>query len=332
VVGVYKWGVIGCGNIANLFMSSLQGAGNGMVIACAARDIQRAKVFAEEYSIEYAYGDYSSLINNSDIDAVYIATTHNAHYQNVIDCLSNGKHVLCEKPLTVNAKQAERLYQIAKKKSLLLIEAVWTRFLPAIRNLQDELESGVIGEITSIDARFGITGNLDKDHRLKNIHTAGGSLLDLGIYPITIASIVLKEEPCRIQSSVVIGDTGVDERAFMLFDYPNSKHAMLQCSFSHTVVTEAVIGGTLGSICVPNFLGAQEYTIHVNDTASETKHFPYKSGHEFKAEIEEFHRCLDVKEIESNIMPSAVSISVMKIMDDLRKQWGLAYPDALESV
>jgi len=327
-----RWGVIGCGGIASMFMSSMEAAKGGRVLACASRDNARAAQFASEHGIKSAYGDYNALVSNPDIDAVYVATTHNAHYKNVQACLLAGKHVLCEKPITVNAQQAERLYALARDKNVLLVEAVWTRFLPAIVALKAALTRGVIGEVLSLNATFAITGDFSSSHRLKNLATAGGALLDLGIYPITMAHIVFGEAPSKIKSSVVLGETGVDERAFILFDYPGNKHAHLTCSFSHYLPTEAIIGGSEGFIRVPHFLGAKSFSIHKNGHAPETFEYPFSDDQSFTPEIESFHADIANGRIESEQLSAQESVSVMATMDALRAQWSLNYSDDIEAL
>ncbi len=203
-----KWGIIGCGGIAGMFATSLQALENGTLLAGASRTAGRAEEFAEKHGMERVYGSYEALVADPDVEAVYIATTHNLHYENVKLCLEKGKHVLCEKPFTVNAVQAQELIELARAKKLFMMEAVWTRFLPAILKLQELLAAGVIGDVRTVKADFSIWRAFDPENRLWNKALAGGALLDLGIYPITFASIVFGEQPIRIQSSAVIGETG----------------------------------------------------------------------------------------------------------------------------
>lgn len=324
-----KWGVIGCGNIANMFATSLKALGSGSILAGASRTPGRAAEFALKHNAERAYTDYEALAMDPDIDAVYIATTHNFHYENAKLCLKHGKHVLCEKSFTVNANQASELIELASEKGLFLMEAVWTRFLPAIVELQKRLAAGVIGEVKTVTANFclGFTGNVFSDeHRLKNPALAGGALLDLGIYPITFASIVFGKEPIRIQSSAVMTDTGVDESSFYLLDYEDGCRAMLSSSLTDTAPNEGIIYGSKGFIRVPLFWAAGEFEIHPNDTAEpETVKLPYIEGENFKFEIAHAMECIEAKKTESDIMPLYTTLSIMQTMDTLRSQWGLKY-------
>lgn len=326
-----KWGIIGCGGIAHMFATSLQALDKGTLFAGASRTPGRVQEFAEKHGMERVHTDYGSLVADSNIDAVYIATTHNFHYENIRLCLENGKHVLCEKPFTVNAAQTGEMIALAREKGLFMMEAVWTRFLPAIRKLQELIAEGVIGEVRTVKADFSIDGlGFAPEHRLKNKALAGGALLDLGIYPITFASIVFGEQPERIQSSAVIGNTGVDDRSFYLFDYSNGRRAMLSSSFTHHAPTEGIICGTKGHIRVPGFLWAHEFHIHRNGEAEpETIRFPYGEGENFRFEIAHAMECIMAKKMESDIMPLSETLAIMKTMDTLRSQWGLLYPEEI---
>lgn len=321
-----RWGIIGCGGIAGMFATSLQALDVGILLAGASRTPGRAAAFAEKHGVDRAYTDYETLVADPDIDAVYIATTHNFHYENAKLCLESGKHVLCEKPFTVNAAQARELMELAREKKLFMMEAVWTRFLPAIRKLQDLLSEGIIGEVLTVKADFSITGEFDAEHRMKNKALAGGALLDLGIYPITFASIVFGEQPSRIQSSVVIGETGVDDRSFYLFDYEGGRRAMLSSSFTHNAPSEGIICGTKGYIRVPGFHGAHEFQIYREGVeVPEIVSLPYGEGENFKFEIAHAMECIVAGKLESDIMSLAETAAVMQTMDALRVQWGLRY-------
>ena len=320
-----KWGIIGCGGIANMFATSLQALENGILLAGASRTPARAAAFAKEHGMERAYTDYGLLVTDPDVDAVYIATTHNFHFENAKLCLEHGKHVLCEKPFTVNAAQTKELIALARAQNLFMMEAVWTRFLPAIGKLQELLAEGVIGEVRTVMADFSITGEFGAEHRLKNKALAGGALLDLGIYPITFASIVFGEQPSRIQSSVVLGDTGVDDRSFYLFDYEGGRRAMLSSSFTHSAPTEGRVCGTQGHIRMPWFLAAQELQIVREGEEPEILKIPYGEGENFKFEIAHAMECIAAGKLESEIMPLSETLAVMQTMDTLRAQWHLEY-------
>lgn len=323
-----KWGIIGCGGIANVFATSLQALETGTLLAGASRTPGRAQEFAEKHGIERVYTDYESLVADPDVEAVYVATTHNFHYENIRLCLENGKHVLCEKPFTVNAAQTLKLVELARERNLFMMEAVWTRFLPAIRKLQELLAEGIIGEIRTVKADFSIAGEFRAEHRLKNKVLAGGALLDLGIYPITFASIVFGEQPVRIQSSVVKGNTGVDDRSFYLFDYEGGRRAMLSSSFTHIAPSEGIVCGTKGYIRMPRFHGGQQLEIHLEaKDAPDILSLPFGKGEDFKFELAHAMDCIESGKIQSDILPLSETLAIMQTMDTLRAQWGLQYPD-----
>ena len=321
-----NWGVIGCGGIAHMFASGLQGLEQGTLLAGASRTPGRAAEFAEKHGMERVYTDYAALVSDPGVDAVYIATTHNFHFENTKLCLEHGKHVLCEKPFTVNAAQASELIGLARAKNLFLMEAVWTRFLPAIGKLRELLAAGVIGDVLTVKADFSIAGEFGAEHRLRNKALAGGALLDLGIYPITFASIVFGGQPVRIQSSAVLGDTGVDDRSFYLLDYEGGRRALLSSSFTDRAPTEGTVCGTEGHIRVPGFLWATQFRVFREGEEPETFDLPYGEGENFKFEIAHAMECIAAGKTESDIMPLAETLAIMQTMDTLRAQWGLEYP------
>ncbi len=320
-----KWGIIGCGGIAHMFAESLAALGHGILLAGASRTPGRAQAFAGKHGMERVYADYEALVADPDVDAVYIATTHNFHFENARLCLENGKHVLCEKPFTVNAAQMAELIALAREKNLFMMEAVWTRFLPAIGKLRELLAEGVIGEVLTVKADFSITGEFSAEHRLKNKALAGGALLDLGIYPITFAAIVFGEQPVRIQSSAVIGETGVDDRSFYLFDYEGGRRSVLSSSFTHHAPSEGIVCGTKGYIRVPVFHAAQELHIHRAGRDPEIIRRPYGNNENFTFEITEAMECIAAGKLESTVFPLSETLAVMQTMDTLRAQWGLKY-------
>ncbi|HCF79295.1 MAG TPA: gfo/Idh/MocA family oxidoreductase [Glaciecola sp.] len=324
-----NWGVIGCGHIANTFADGLACLDSGRLIACASNSMQRAKDWAEnqqaQHHINKIYDNYQALVSDPEVQAVYIANTHNFHYESVKLCLQHQKHVLCEKPITLNAKQAAELYSLAQTNKCFLMEAVWTRFLPAIRMLQKALSDNVIGDVLSLRADFSINRMLDESHRLRNKQLAGGALLDLGIYPVSFSFIVFGEAPEKIQSSAVMDTTGVDKRSFYLFEYSDGRTASLSSAYSHVAPCEAIIAGSEGYIKVPQFLGAQEFTVHKEGQEPQTHSFPFSPNENFSFEIQHMHDCVAQGLTQSPILPHNESVQVMQAMDTLRAQWGLHY-------
>jgi len=322
------WGMIGCGVIADTFASSLQALESGKLLAAASRTEGKALDFAERHGLERSFADYEALVKEPDIDAVYVATTHNFHFENVKLCLEHGKHVLCEKPFTVNATQMNELVALARSKNLFMMEGLWTRFLPAIIHLQKLLTAGAIGEVQSVFANFFLGRDFPPEHRLRNKALAGGALLDLGVYPINMASVVFGQQPVKIESAANMdAATGVDDSSYYFFDYGQGRRALLSASYVQAAPVEALVCGTRGFIRLPHFLGAKELHLYRTSEAPEVLEFPYGEGENFKYEIAHAMECIAAGRTESDIMPLSETVSIMETMDTLRQQWKLRYPD-----
>lgn len=329
-----RWGVIGCGHIANTFMKSMSAVSNATVVACAASDTKRAKDFAKTYDITSSFGSYNDMLADRSIHAIYVATTHNFHFEHIMLSLRHGKHVLCEKPLTLNAKQASAAFKLAEDSNLLLVEAVWTRFLPAIAEVKNIIKNGLIGEVQAVQANFSLNRDLPDTHRLLDPKLAGGALLDLGIYPITIADIVFDEAPINITSQHVTAKTGVDLNSFYTLEYINGKTAQLSAGSKMSGPTYANIMGDKGVISIPNFLGAKSFSVRIEGEDAKEFSFPFEDGHNFSFEIDSFTKALlNERQSSGDVhhklsvpeMPTSASLRVMTIMDEIRAQWGLRY-------
>ena len=322
-----NWGIIGCGAIAHQFVQGIKKLNNCTILAGASLTTGRAESFTKSHQIPRAYRDYQSLVNDSDIDAIYIATTHNFHFENIKLCLENGKHVLCEKPFTVNAKQTKTLVALAKKSNCFMMECVWTRFLPAIKQLSHLLAQDIIGEVHTVTANFSICEDFPPEHRLRNKNLAGGALLDLGIYPLTLAAIVFGEHPCHIQSSANMSEGGVDESSCYLLKYEQGQRAILSASFIEQAPTEGIISGSKGYIRIPDFIGAQALHLHLNNQPSKVLTFPFDEDENFTFEISHAMECIRQNKKQSDILPLDKTTAMMTLMDKIRSQWGLKYPE-----
>jgi len=318
---------MGCGGIAHQFALAIKKLENCTLLAGASNTVGRAEGFTKKHQIPCAYNDYLSLVNDPNIDAIYIATTHNFHFENIKLCLNNGKHVICEKPFTVNAQQAKTLISLAKDNKCFMMECVWTRFLPAIEHLKHLLAENIIGDVHTVKANFSICEDFLPEHRLRNKSLAGGALLDLGIYPLTLASIVFGEQPSRIQSSAVIGEGGVDESSCYLLEYEPHQRAILSASFIEEAPTEGIISGRKGYIRIPNFLGAQELHLKLKDQPIKVLSFPFEQDENFTFEVSHAMQCIRENKQQSHILPLSKTTAMMTLMDTIRSQWGLKYPD-----
>lgn len=243
----YKWGIIGLGRIAEKFATDLKLIQDASLHAVASRSINKAKEFAQKFNATNYYDNYEDILDCQDLDIMYIATPHNLHYQNTRMCLEKGIPVLCEKPIAVNAKQLEELFTIARANNTFHMEALWTRFLPSFIKVLDLIKDGVIGDIKSIKADFGFKAPFDPENRIFNPDLAGGSLLDIGIYPVFLA-YSLFGYPESITARATIGKTGVDEDCQVILRFKDDKSAVLYSSVTYDTSNQAEIYGDSGFI------------------------------------------------------------------------------------
>jgi predicted dehydrogenase len=224
-----RWGVIGPGSIATGFAEAMQWAGGGTITAVASRAAERAEAFGDRFDIATRYGDYAALAADPDVDVVYVATPHARHEVDTIGLLQAGKHVLCEKPLALNARQAGRMAEEARSRGLFLMEAIWSRFLPAYRSLVDIIGEGRIGEPLLVEADFGFRRPVDPSHRHFARELGGGALLDLGIYPIQLCTLILGPIE-RVVGDGVVGETGVDEVVTALLHHAGGRLGVVKAA------------------------------------------------------------------------------------------------------
>lgn len=319
-----KWGILATGNIADKFATSLAAQEDATMLAVGSRSISSANTFADRWNIPRRYGSYQELANDPDIDVIYIATPHPSHHSNTMLCLHAGKHVLCEKPLTLNAAQAVECITLARQKNLFFMEAMWTRFIPAIVQLNHWLDEGVIGQVRLVTASITLNRPFDAEQRLFNLQLGGGALLDLGIYPLAFASMVLGK-PSQITGFCHYAPTKVDELDAVTLRYHNGALAVLTCASVVAEPAEATITGTKGYIKVHDpFYYPTKLTLDL-DGKQMVKEIPFESNG-YIHEIREVHYCLKAGQTESQIMPLDETLEIFKQMDELRSQWGISYP------
>lgn len=324
---IVRWGIIGTGRIARAFAEGLKFTNNGKLCAIASRNLESAQNFAQEWDIPISLGTYQHLAESDEVDAVYIATPHSSHAENSILCMMNGKAVLCEKPFAVNSLEVESMINTSRKMNVLLMEGMWSRFPPLMDRLRNWLKEGKLGDIRTLHADFGFLPKVRDPHgRLFNLDLAGGSLLDLGIYPVSLASMILGK-PVDIQTLANMGTTGVDEQAGWIFRYNSGALAMLLSSLQCETRQEAFIAGTAGNLRIhKQCWKPQKMTFtETNGDVSETIKIPFV-GNGFNYEAESFGNLLNEGKKESPIMPLLESLEIMKQMDQIRKQWNLVYP------
>ena len=325
--GKIRWGLLGPGGIAHKFASALKAIPDAEITAVGSRDHQRANVFADTFDIPHRHGNYVELAANSEVDVIYVATPHPFHKECAILSLEAGKAVLCEKPFTVDAEQAQKMITCAREHKQFLMEAMWTRFIPVMVKVREWLADGAIGEPRMLTADFGNWVELNTENlegRLFTPELAGGALLDIGVYTVSLASMVFGT-PAEITSLAHIGETGVDERAAILLGYEAGQIASLSCAITTRTSQDARIFGTKGAIHIPNFSRATSARLEVPGKEPLQIEIPF-TGNGFEYQVLEVINCLRADKLESDVMPLAESLSIIKTMDVARAQWGLKYP------
>ncbi len=317
-----KIGIMGTGRIASVLANTMLQMPQVVLMGAASRSLEKAEEFAARFSIERAYGSYEELAKDPDIQLIYIATPHSEHCSNAKLCLENGKHVLCEKAFAANYAQAKEMTDLAEEKNLMITEAMWVRYMPMAKTLKEVLNSGIIGEPMTLTANLCYLVS-DKP-RLVKPELAGGALLDVGVY--TLASIVFGDEITDIQSSVIKTDSGVDAQNSITLCYPGGKMAILNSSLQVLSDRMGIIYGTRGYLVVENVNNFE--SIHVYNTDRElieTHIRPEQiSGYEYQ--IEASGEAIRNGWTECPQMPHKATLDVMKVMDELRRQWGIRYP------
>lgn len=322
------WGIIGCGGISGKFATGLAGIEGARLVGCAARDAARAAKFASRLGFEKSYGNYEELAADPDIDVVYVGTVHPAHFDNTMLCIKNGKNILCEKPFAMNAVQAKQMIDAAKAADVFLMEAMWTRYIPAVKQVKQWLVDGVIGDISSMSADFGFYMERDPKSRLYDLALGGGALLDVGIYPVSMASMVFGEKPENFNSMVEMGPTGVDEKAAIIMDHGNNKFASLGFSVNTPMANEAIICGRKGYIRLGKpFWHPEQLTLQIDGEEAKVFNFPIEPGlNGYSYEAMAVMNDLANGRKENTLMPLSETLEIMETLDAIRQQWGFKYP------
>jgi len=327
MVDKIRWGIMSTGYIAGVFAEGLSFLPDAELIAVGSRSAPSANHFADRHGVSHRHSSYEALIHDPDVDVVYIGTPHPFHKEHILLSLSAGKPVLCEKPLNINAVETATVIEAARKKNLFLMEAMWSRFLPALVKVRNLLAESVIGEVQILNTDFGFQADPDPAGRLYNPALAGGALLDIGIYPVSLASMIFGP-PARITSMAHIGETGVDEQAGIILGYKNGALAVSYVTIRAGSPTEATLIGIKGRIHLHAQVGLfRPYKLMLSLEGQEDRviDVPYE-GNGYQYEAAEVMRCLRAGKLESDIMPLEESLSIMKTLDDIRDQWGLKYP------
>lgn len=319
-----RWGILGTGGIAATFANDLPLVPGAELAAVGSRTAEAAAAFAGRHGFARAHGSWAELAADPDVDVVYVATPHAAHFDAAMACLEGGKAVLCEKPMTLDLASSKSLVQEARDRGLFLMEAMWMRLNPAIRRIVELIGAGAIGEVTNIHADFGLQGPFEATHRLLDPAMGGGALLDLGVYPLNLAHLILGA-PAEVRSWARLTPKGVDDNTGILLGWDSGALAALSCSLVGETRTAASITGTLGRIDLPQgFFVPRGFVLHRAGLPAEEISYPFPgSGYQYEAE--EVQRCLAAGLTESPLMPHATTLEVMDLMDTIRAQIGVAY-------
>ncbi|MBF2027627.1 MAG: Gfo/Idh/MocA family oxidoreductase [Oscillatoriales cyanobacterium C42_A2020_001] len=358
-----RWGILGTGYIAGEFAKGLQFVPNTQLVAVGSRSLGSAQAFARQFNVPQAFGSYEEVVQ-SDVDVVYIATPAGRHRDDCILCLNANKAVLCEKPFTVNAREAQEVIELARSKQLFCMEAMWMRFMPLIQQVKQAIAQGAIGDVSMFTADFSVPTEFNAKNRYYDPELGGGVLLDRGIYALSLAFQLLGK-PSQIVSQATVGKTGVDEQAAMILSYPTGQLAILSASFRTYSPNEALIMGDRGRIRIhepfyrPHKLSTvtkfplvtsskaqsssglkQKLTAAIKQNSlvqrlyyqlepmlkSAKSNLHLLDGNGYNYEAAEVVRCLQAGELESKIMPLDETLQIMQAMDTMRQRWGVKYP------
>lgn len=325
---IIRWGILGCGKIARKFASDLQLVEGTSLAAVGARTRPQAEAFSQEYPAAQVHGSYLDLVNDPQVDIIYVATPHGLHYEHVLLCLEHGKAVLCEKAFALNSRQTRAMIAKAREKNLFLMEALWTKFLPHYQLTMAMIRDGRLGEVTSVISTFGFRAAQPYPDRLYDPALGGGSLLDIGIYNIFLTTAILGR-PDQVEASMTPGPGGVDAQCSMVFSYTGGAKAHMLCSFLCQLPTEAWIGGTQGALHLSHrFYEPSTSVSYYPDKMDSRQLLPFlkEKGWGYRYQIAHVCDCLRGGLSESPIMAHTDTLALMELMDEVREKAGIHYP------
>lgn len=318
-----NFAILATGGIANTMANTITKMEGVNCYAVASRSYEKAQLFADKWGFEKAYGSYEEMLSDSNVELVYVCTPHSHHYQYAKMCLEYGKHVLVEKAFTVNAKQAAELIRISREKNLLIAEAMWTRYMPSRKMLDEVIKSGMIGEIKSLTANLGYP--ISHVERMINPALAGGALLDLGVYTINFALMIFGDNITKISSDAIMSDTGVDISNSITLTFEGGKMAVLHSTMMSQLNRMGVVCGSKGYIEVLNINNCEEIRVYDNNHKLISRLTPPPQITGFEYEVEACIKAIKEGKCECNDMPHSEILKVMEIMDEVREQWDMRY-------
>ena len=319
-----RWGIAGPGAIATQFATGLSQIEGGHLVAVGSRSLERAAAFASRFGAPDTHGSYESLAENPNVDVVYVATPHSFHARDTLMFLEAGKHVLCEKPFAINQVQARQMAKAARDRGLFLMEAMWSRFLPAYAILRDLLEEGVIGDPQVVEADFGFRRSINPASRLFDLAQGGGATLDVGIYPVQLCSMVLGT-PERVVAAGRLGETGADEQVAAILAYSRGRLGVVKAAIRTEMACTARLSGTDGFVEFPKFMHNPR-SLTVTSSHGSRQIDATWEGEGLRFQAVEVHRCIAEGLVESPIMPVDETIDIAGTLDRIREQIGLSYP------
>ena len=323
-----RWGILGCGRIARKFAADLRLVADAELTAIASRNQETMELFAKDFPCRHLNNSYESLAANNDVDVIYVATPHSHHYEHTILCLNHDKAVLCEKPFALNSRQAKEMIRIAKERKVFLMEALWTKFLPHYKKLQELLEQKALGDIKSVLVNFGFKTSDQSPRRLFDPLLGGGTLLDIGVYNVFMAISVLGK-PDSIEATMTPSPTGVDEQIAVLFKYNSGAMAQLFSSFVTNLPIQAEINGTEGNITLTTRFYEPSATIQLYKQLPGEKEIiavEKEAGFGYQFEARHVNECLKKGLTESPVMTHADTLLLMEILDRIRNKARIEYP------
>ena len=322
----YNWAILGCGRIARKFVGDLKLLPNARLYAAASRSLENAQSFASELGFEKAYGSYEEMVNDPEVDVVYIASPHSHHCEHTLLCLNHQKAVLCEKAFAINSKEVGLMIEAAQNNNTFLMEAFWTRFQPSFLKAMEIIRSGELGALKMVRSDFAFNAEYNPEKRLYNVNLGGGSLLDIGIYPIFM-SLTALGKPSEIKTMASFCATGAEETIQMAFRYPGGEMASLVSSFASHSPTQTEYWFENGYLRLNRRFNTPTSITYWKNWEEE-KTITFDKGEGFGYEFEAAHvmECMDAGKTESDLMPLSFSADMMEIMDWVRKDAGIIFP------
>ncbi|MEU4397958.1 Gfo/Idh/MocA family protein [Micromonospora orduensis] len=319
-----RWGILATGHIASRFAEDLRLVPDAELVAVGSRAVDSAQRFADKHGAKRAYGSWVELAADPEVDVIYVATPHAAHHEAAMTCLTAGRAVLLEKPFTLDLATSTELVDTARAAGVFLMEAMWMRLNPLIQRMVELIGEGAIGTVSGVRADFGVAGPFPPEHRMRNPVLGGGALLDLGIYPISLAHLLLGA-PQHVRSWAQLGPEGTDENTGILFGYDTGALATLSCGMVGASELSASITGTTGRIDLPEpFFRPGSLTLHRAGAEPETI-VAEETGNGYQYEAIEVQRCLAAGLTESPVVPHTTTLEVMALLDTIREQIGVRY-------